>query len=185
MFIAVFGILSISAAFTRDSMALSSTWIPTGRRSVATTVPPTAAAPTSGTTQPSSIATPSPAATTTHPIVRFIEFPPRRQRRRVAIQSDRLRQSRHRTGTVASDRRNELAGTAARPAAAAGAWCDRRWLPPARAARGCAPRRTPARSEEHTSELQSRRDLVCRLLLEKKKKKINMRYHKKASNNNK
>ena len=29
----------------------------------------------------------------------------------------------------------------------------------------------PARSEEHTSELQSRRNLVCRLLLEKKKKK--------------
>src|SRR5690349_22854651 len=28
------------------------------------------------------------------------------------------------------------------------------------------------RSEEHTSELQSRRDLVCRLLLEKKKKKL-------------
>src|SRR5438874_3415872 len=27
------------------------------------------------------------------------------------------------------------------------------------------------RSEEHTSELQSRRDLVCRLLLEKKKKR--------------
>src|SRR5690349_23464278 len=27
------------------------------------------------------------------------------------------------------------------------------------------------RSEEHTSEFQSRRDLVCRLLLEKKKKK--------------
>src|SRR5690349_22251688 len=27
------------------------------------------------------------------------------------------------------------------------------------------------RSEEHTSELQSRRDLVCRLLLEKKKEK--------------
>src|SRR5690349_25169615 len=30
---------------------------------------------------------------------------------------------------------------------------------------------TRMRSEEHTSELQSRRDLVCRLLLEKKKKK--------------
>src|SRR2546422_7833004 len=30
-------------------------------------------------------------------------------------------------------------------------------------------RRTPARSEEHTSELQSRLHLVCRLLLEKKK----------------
>src|SRR5438034_3857358 len=29
-----------------------------------------------------------------------------------------------------------------------------------------------ARSEEHTSELQSHSDLVCRLLLEKKKKKI-------------
>src|SRR5947209_15782504 len=29
------------------------------------------------------------------------------------------------------------------------------------------------RSEEHTSELQSRQYLVCRLLLEKKKKKIN------------
>src|SRR5690349_23210701 len=29
----------------------------------------------------------------------------------------------------------------------------------------------PTRSEEHTSELQSRRDLVCRLLLEKKKHK--------------
>src|SRR5204862_2906059 len=28
------------------------------------------------------------------------------------------------------------------------------------------------RSEEHTSELQSRRDLVCRLLLEKKKTEI-------------
>src|SRR2546421_7865632 len=31
--------------------------------------------------------------------------------------------------------------------------------------------RTLNRSEEHTSELQSRSDLVCRLLLEKKKKK--------------
>src|SRR5690349_23653388 len=30
--------------------------------------------------------------------------------------------------------------------------------------------RLAIRSEEHTSELQSRRDLVCRLLLEKKKK---------------
>src|SRR5699024_12673018 len=31
------------------------------------------------------------------------------------------------------------------------------------------------RSEEHTSELQSRFDLVCRLLLEKKKRKDNKR----------
>src|SRR5437868_11933964 len=35
----------------------------------------------------------------------------------------------------------------------------------------CAP--AAARSEEHTSELQSRFDLVCRLLLEKKKKADN------------
>src|SRR5262245_62426195 len=33
------------------------------------------------------------------------------------------------------------------------------------------PRLKNARSEEHTSELQSLRHLVCRLLLEKKKKK--------------
>src|SRR5690349_23437514 len=34
------------------------------------------------------------------------------------------------------------------------------------------------RSEEHTSELQSRRDLVCRLLLEKKKKKKTIHIHR-------
>src|SRR3989442_9634430 len=33
----------------------------------------------------------------------------------------------------------------------------------------------PLRSEEHTSELQSRPHLVCRLLLEKKKKKRRLR----------
>src|SRR2546430_6547422 len=36
-----------------------------------------------------------------------------------------------------------------------------------RSARGVA----PSRSEEHTSELQSQSNLVCRLLLEKKKKR--------------
>src|SRR6266496_1315352 len=42
------------------------------------------------------------------------------------------------------------------------------------------------RSEEHTSELQSRRDLVCRLLLEKKKKKeIKMNHYKKKKNTKK
>src|SRR5687768_17695233 len=35
------------------------------------------------------------------------------------------------------------------------------------------------RSEEHTSELQSRLHLVCRLLLEKKKKKKNKKKRKK------
>src|SRR5699024_12378271 len=39
---------------------------------------------------------------------------------------------------------------------------------PCRRATGT-PNRNRARSEEHTSELQSRFDLVCRLLLEKKK----------------
>src|SRR3989440_3266425 len=37
--------------------------------------------------------------------------------------------------------------------------------------------RTANRSEEHTSELQSRSDLVCRLLLEKKKKKTQTQIH--------
>src|SRR5690606_41485675 len=35
--------------------------------------------------------------------------------------------------------------------------------------RRCVPPRISSRSEEHTSELQSRENLVCRLLLEKKK----------------
>src|SRR5215204_6755596 len=34
----------------------------------------------------------------------------------------------------------------------------------------------PTRSEEHTSELQSHSDLVCRLLLEKKKNKTKHRH---------
>src|SRR3712207_8102120 len=41
--------------------------------------------------------------------------------------------------------------------------------PSARRRRGCRPR-ARRRSEEHTSELQSRQYLVCRLLLEKKNK---------------
>src|SRR5256885_8148088 len=42
----------------------------------------------------------------------------------------------------------------------------------------CAPRASPGtRSEEHTSELQSPCNLVCRLLLEKKKKKKQDRIH--------
>src|SRR5438874_9258606 len=42
--------------------------------------------------------------------------------------------------------------------------------PPKPASAGLSLRCGFRRSEEHTSELQSRRDLVCRLLLEKKKK---------------
>src|SRR3712207_7074315 len=49
------------------------------------------------------------------------------------------------------------------------------------------PERAPARedlvrSEEHTSELQSRQYLVCRLLLEKKKKKKSVRSHQLSDN---
>src|SRR5438132_9116145 len=48
--------------------------------------------------------------------------------------------------------------------------------PPRTSVGKCLPaetRNTDTRSEEHTSELQSHSDLVCRLLLEKKKKKSN------------
>src|SRR6266566_8144412 len=44
---------------------------------------------------------------------------------------------------------------------------------------GCRPRRNRPRSEEHTSELQSPCNLVCRLLLEKKKNKQQLKLIKK------
>src|SRR5947209_11722077 len=47
------------------------------------------------------------------------------------------------------------------PPSASTSACPARWRP--------ARRRCTSRSEEHTSELQSRQYLVCRLLLEKKK----------------
>src|SRR2546426_8692859 len=50
--------------------------------------------------------------------------------------------------------------------------CERAGLP----ARGGRHLR-PLRSEEHTSELQSPCNLVCRLLLEKKKKNGDINYH--------
>src|SRR2546430_3609175 len=43
---------------------------------------------------------------------------------------------------------------------------------PARIGAAFCPRYPDARSEEHTSELQSQSNLVCRLLLEKKKKQM-------------
>src|SRR2546430_13361651 len=51
----------------------------------------------------------------------------------------------------------------------------------ARSTAGTAPHRVirryrPRRSEEHTSELQSQSNLVCRLLLEKKKKSTTPQY---------
>src|SRR3712207_7967381 len=71
---------------------------------------------------------------------------------------------------------------AASPSACRGGAAQRRARPPQ-----CAPSSDssagnagltdrPARSEEHTSELQSRQYLVCRLLLEKKKKYIFLVY---------
>src|SRR5947207_3603541 len=50
---------------------------------------------------------------------------------------------------------------------------------PTATCRSCPPRR--ARSEEHTSELQSHSDLVCRLLLEKKKNNPNIPIHLKKT----
>src|SRR2546422_5685557 len=52
-----------------------------------------------------------------------------------------------------------------------------RHLGGAERSRGCR-QPTRLRSEEHTSELQSRLHLVCRLLLEKKKKKTQTRTQK-------
>src|SRR5690349_22799750 len=54
--------------------------------------------------------------------------------------------------------------------------CGRTWCRPPSCERPSAPLSSSARSEEHTSELQSRRDLVCRLLLEKKKKNKSNNY---------
>src|SRR6476620_12400614 len=53
----------------------------------------------------------------------------------------------------------------------------RNWASPGRP-------RTRWRSEEHTSELQSRQYLVCRLLLEKKKKKQDNIYLQKKKKKN-
>src|SRR5688572_31061518 len=49
---------------------------------------------------------------------------------------------------------------------------------PAEPEAGTDHRRAGPRSEEHTSELQSQSNLVCRLLLEKKKKKNEKKYSK-------
>src|SRR5690625_6656597 len=52
---------------------------------------------------------------------------------------------------------------------------ERKVPPAADAARWLRPLAVLTRSEEHTSELQSRGHLVCRLLLEKKKKEMTKR----------
>src|SRR2546430_11457276 len=57
-------------------------------------------------------------------------------------------------------------GSAAQSPTRKARWRGSRWRP-------CR-RRGSCRSEEHTSELQSQSNLVCRLLLEKKKKTYNV-----------
>src|SRR5690606_41460332 len=57
-----------------------------------------------------------------------------------------------------------------RPSGTRSPAADRALLAPAPPALRHTGRGGSARSEEHTSELQSRENLVCRLLLEKKKK---------------
>src|SRR5206468_5633690 len=85
-----------------------------------------------------------------HRLAHLHSFPTRR--------SSDLYSSRLRTAAVSPDR-----------ARAGGATARAFGTTPPRA-RNLKARAVAPRSEEHTSELQSRSDLVCRLLLEKKKK---------------
>src|SRR5437868_11755339 len=67
--------------------------------------------------------------------------------------------------------RDEAAHPSGSPSPRPADWRTTSCHPASSTRRAGRPRCTPppARSEEHTSELQSRFDLVCRLLLEKKK----------------
>src|SRR5438105_5273597 len=66
-------------------------------------------------------------------------------------------------------------------------WCAARWAATAAPPPGASGSASPSspyccsRSEEHTSELQSRVDLVCRLLLEKKKKRTKQHRKRRCS----
>src|SRR3712207_8688980 len=78
-------------------------------------------------------------------------------------------------GTVAHELSRDRGNYRGQPSTAAGASCSTRATEVIRCTAKVrfSPRRSsyPWRSEEHTSELQSRQYLVCRLLLEKKKNK--------------
>src|SRR5260221_5437112 len=76
---------------------------------------------------------------------------------------------------VAVSIRSVLARRCSRDIATLVAWITWASMPRARSQRANQKLSRPvsyARSEEHTSELQSHSDLVCRLLLEKKKKRV-------------
>src|SRR5690606_42106106 len=84
-----------------------------------------------------------------------------------AIRPRRL-ESRSRKSASAGSRRSYFASTTKSPSG--GSTSFRIPLALIATERNCAVLSSSLRSEEHTSELQSRENLVCRLLLEKKKK---------------
>src|SRR6267378_3534432 len=100
---------------------------------------------------------------------------PRRERRQAREPAPDRRPRDHgnrRAGAYLHDRPRNAGDARAGSSALRGG--EPEWEPGSRTGDGRVPPadgRVEERSEEHTSELQSRRDLVCRLLLEKKKKK--------------
>src|SRR5690606_41968975 len=86
-----------------------------------------------------------------------------------------FRSWRSRAGRTARHWRQDRQGPgAAKGEGGHGAWAGMCWPQRRKSIGGhcrAAAGRLASRSEEHTSELQSRENLVCRLLLEKKKKK--------------
>src|SRR2546427_3430444 len=77
-------------------------------------------------------------------------------------------------GNMRSDWKLERSLSNIGPGPCIGVCCDRNWENAPTSAqsdtkKGARSTRTSLRSEEHTSELQSQSNLVCRLLLEKKK----------------
>src|SRR5205085_5381849 len=108
---------------------------------------------------------PSPLAFSLHqsPATRALHsFPTRRSSdlRSARAHPERAPRGPHRSGTASGEKTWSKSGSRF-----GWKWRGRRgWL---------GVRRERARSEEHTSELQSQSNLVCRLLLEKKKKKKN------------
>src|SRR2546427_6071074 len=74
----------------------------------------------------------------------------------------------HSSLTVGAERAAALAALGSPPRRT---WASHSWASERACSTVSSPYRPKARSEEHTSELQSQSNLVCRLLLEKKKKK--------------
>src|SRR5882762_5425232 len=90
-------------------------------------------------------------------------------RHRIGSSSPAGRRWRSPRSTAGSSRRRR---TAIPSASSSSPRSRRRAAVPCGRRRGCRCASSGTRSEEHTSELQSHLNLVCRLLLEKKKKKL-------------